>query len=183
MPRRLAVACFLALAVACAAAPPDCRSLPRVIGPVDIPDRFRAASPMRHWRTASWSSACRNLNLCYSRLGVWRGECDQTFRRDLEFACKAAYDRWGEEGARDRCLLAARLMHGRLIGEAPSGYRDAQYEARWTEDAGPRRLPFPKRKWGTEERPPPEAPGGARPIPTPRDLTRSVPLFDLDRSP
>lgn len=179
MSRRLAVAAALFAAVAARlAAAPDCRSLPRVVGPVEVPDRYRAASPMRHWRTAHWGPACRNLNFCYSRLGVWRGECDQAFRRDLETACRAAYDQSGEEGARTRCLLAAELLHGRLLGEPEAGYRDAQYEARWMEDAGTRRLAYPKRKWATEERPPPWAEGGQdRPAPTPRDLSRSVPLF------
>lgn len=185
MCRRLAFAvALLVLGASRLAAGTDCRTLPRVVGPVDVPDRFRAGSPMRHWRTASWTPACRNLNLCYSRLGVWRGECDRGFLRDLEAACRSAYDRWGEETARDRCLLAARLLHGRLVGEPPRGYRDAQYEARWMEDAGPRKLPFPRRKWATEERTTPDATGaGERPIPRPRDLTRSVPLLDLERSP
>lgn len=181
MSRRFAVVAALLVAAARLMAGTDCRTLPRVIGPVKVPDRYRAASPMRHWRTANWKPACRNLNLCYSRLGVWRGECDLGFRQDLEAACRSAYDRWGEEGARTRCMLAARLLHGRLVGESPAGYRDAQYEARWTEDAGTRRLPHPKRKWSTEELSPPEA--SPRPPPTPRDLTKSVPLLDLDRVP
>ena len=183
MTRRLVVLMLFGLMAARLVAGPDCRTLPRVIGPVDIPDRYRAASPMRHWRVARFTPACRNLNLCYARLGVWRGECDRAFRRDLEDACKAAYDRWGEETARTRCLLAAKLYHGRLVGEPPAGYRDAQYEARWMEDAGPRRLPFPKRKWATEEILPPETPAGVRPVPQPRDLSRSVPLFDRNRDP
>ncbi len=152
----------------------DCATLPRVLGkrgssgpgpsarPL-IPDRFRAGSIMRYWKSARFSPACRELNRCYSRLNAIQSLCDEDFLRGLQKACKDAYNQYGEKPALARCLLAAGRYHKRLMRTDKAGFRDAQYEARWLEDAGKRKIPRTMRKWWTEERPVP----GSQLVPLP----------------
>jgi len=134
----------------------ECRALPdHLLEPMDVPDRFDGRSPTRWYRKADFRPACQGLNLCYARVGSFRAECEDAFFRELQGACRSTYDGYWEEEARGRCLLAVsryRAHHGETEGEA---FRDAQYEGRWLEDTGRRKVPRRFRKWITEELPAP----------------------------
>jgi hypothetical protein len=130
----------------------ECARLPRhLFHPLKVPDRFDGRSPIRYWRKANFSGSCQGLNLCYSRLGSERALCDQEFLRELTTACQGTYDGAYEEEAQSRCLLAVQRWKRALKVGGPRAFRDAQYEARWLEGRGKRKVPRPKRKWLTEE--------------------------------
>jgi hypothetical protein len=126
-----------------------------------MPDSFDGRSPTRFWRRAKFSLPCQGLNLCYSRLGAERSLCDQSFQRELETVCSRTYDQAYEETARARCMLAVKRWGRALRENQGEAFRDAQYEARWLEESGLRKVPRPKRKWLTEERTSP-VPDGIR---------------------
>lgn len=122
---------------------------PRLFHPLVVPDRFDGRSPTRFHRTAHFSSACQGLNLCFARLGSFRGECEQAFGEELAVACERAYDGFWEGEARARCRLAVRRLRAHLEETREDAWRDAGHEKRRLEDTGPRRVPRRYRKWIT----------------------------------
>lgn len=151
----LLLALLLASAWAPASRAGECADLPRrLLAPFRVPDYLDTHSPTRTWRRAHFSPACQGLNLCYSRLGAERRLCEEELAREMDQICRRSYDGAYEEAARRRCLLAVGNWMEDLAANRGRAFRDAQYEARWFEGGGKRRVDRPRRKWLTEESPP-----------------------------
>ncbi len=79
--------------------------------------------------SAPFFKGCKQHDRCYWTLGANRGECDNSFGRDLKHECEDTYKGLSAL-ARPCCLLATEIYVAAVRGQGRDPYSEGQKEAR-----------------------------------------------------